>query len=166
MTVLLQNRAGERLAADHEHGLVVLLQLVDQRDEIAVAADDRERVDVVVRERHFQRVERQIDIGAVLIAPRRRIALHHLHGVLGELPRRILQPSPVRVSDLGDDLAAFLQGFEHDRHIELALQCRFDADLDVVEVDKDRDLEVSFHFHLRVLRNFADSFLCNCSMRR
>ena len=71
VTVLLQNRAGEGFAAHHENRLVVLLEFVDQRDEIAVAADDGESVDVVVREGHLQRIERQVDIGAVLIAARR-----------------------------------------------------------------------------------------------
>ena len=71
MTVLLQNRARERFSAHHEHRLVVLLQLVDQRHEIAVAADDGEGVDVVVRERQFERVERQIDVTAILVATRR-----------------------------------------------------------------------------------------------
>ena len=125
--------------------LVVLLQLVDQRHEIAVAADDGEGVDVVVRKRQFQRVERQVDVAAVLIAARRRIALHHLHGVFGELARRVLHASPVGVGDLGDDLAPLFQRFEHHRNVELALQRRFDADLDIVEVDEDRDLEVLFH---------------------
>ncbi len=54
MAVLLQNRAGERLSADHEHGLAVFLELVHQRDEIAIAADNRKRVDVRVRKSHFQ----------------------------------------------------------------------------------------------------------------
>ena len=150
MTVLLQNRAGERLAAHHEHGLVVLLQFVDQRDEVAVAADDGERVDVIVREGQFQGIERQVDVRAVLVAPRRRIALHHLHRVFGKLARRIFQLSPVCVSDFGDNLAAFLQGFQHDGNVEFALKRRFHADFDVVEVDKDRDLQVLVHVHLRV----------------
>src|SRR6185312_5048032 len=77
VTVLLQNRAGERLAPDHENRLVVLLQLVDQRHKVAVAADDSESGDVVMRERKLESVEGQINVAAVLVAPRRRIALHH-----------------------------------------------------------------------------------------
>ena len=71
--------------ADHEDALVVLLQFVDQRDEIAVAADDRERVDVIVRERHLERVEREVYVGAVLVAARRGIPLDHLHGMFRQL---------------------------------------------------------------------------------
>src|SRR5687767_6768418 len=55
--VLLHHLTGERAAADHEHLLVVLLQLLDQRDEVAVATDDDEGVDVVVGERHLEGVE-------------------------------------------------------------------------------------------------------------
>src|SRR5258708_2430528 len=58
VAILLQDGAGERPPADHEDDLVVLLQLVDQRDEIAVAADDGERVDVIVPERHLPSVQR------------------------------------------------------------------------------------------------------------
>ena len=70
MTVLLQDRAREGPAAHYENALVVLLQLVDQRDEIAVAADDRESVDVIVGEGHLERVECQVDVGAILVAAR------------------------------------------------------------------------------------------------
>ena len=84
VTVLLQDRAGEGAPADDEDALVVLFELIHQGNEIAVAADDGKGVDVVVSERHFESVQRQIDIGAVLVAARRRIALHHLYGVFGE----------------------------------------------------------------------------------
>ena len=94
VAVLLQDGAGESLAAHHENRLVVLLQLVDQRDEIAVAADDAKGIDVVVSEGEFQRIQRQIDIRAILVAAGRRVALHHLHRVFGELAGGILQLCP------------------------------------------------------------------------
>ena len=62
----------------------VLLQLLDQADEIAVAADDHEGVDVRMGEGHLERVERQVDVRAVLVAAGREVALHHLGGVLGQ----------------------------------------------------------------------------------
>ena len=62
MAVLLQYRAGEGFAAHHENCFVVLLQLVHKRNEVAVAADDRKRIDVIVRERHFQRVEGEVKV--------------------------------------------------------------------------------------------------------
>ena len=85
VAVLLQNRAGKSLAADDENRLIVLLQFVDQRDKVAVTAHDAEGVDVVVSEGKFERIERQVDIRAVLVAAGRRIALHHLHCVVREL---------------------------------------------------------------------------------
>ena len=146
VTVLLQNRAGERAAADHEDALVVLLELVDQRDEIAVAADDGERVDVVVREGHLERIERQVDVGAVLVAARRRVALNHLHGVLAERACSGFLPAPVRVSKLGDDFAAFLQCVQHGRDVKFAVQCALHADFDIVEIDEHGDLQFLFHY--------------------
>src|ERR1035437_8160738 len=70
VTILLQNCAGESAAADHEDALVILLELVDQGDEIAVARDDGIRVDVVVSEGHLECIECQVDVGAVLVAAR------------------------------------------------------------------------------------------------
>ncbi len=140
MAVLLQNGAGESPSADHENDLVILLELIDQRDEIAIAADDGEGVDVIVRERHLQRIERQIDVGAILIAPRRRVALHHLDSVLGQLPGGTLLPSPVGVGDLGDDLSALFQSVQNGGHVKFSLQCGLHANFDVIEIDKHRDL--------------------------
>ena len=146
VTVLLQNRAGEGAAAHHEDALVVLLELVDQRDEIAVAADNRESVDVVVGEGHLERIERQVDVGAVLVAARRRVALHHLHGVLGKRACSGFLPAPVRVRELGDDFAAFLERVQHRRHVEFAVQCGLHADFDIVKIDEHGDLQFLFHF--------------------
>ena len=148
MTVLLQNRARKRLAPHNKHSLVVLLQLVHQGNKIAVAADNRISIYVVMRERHFQCIQRQINIRAVLVPARRRITLHHLHRVFRQLPRRVLHLAPVCVSNLGDDFPALLQRLQHDGNIKLALQRGFYADLYIVEVNKDRDLEVFFHIHL------------------
>jgi hypothetical protein len=43
---------------------------------------------------------------------------------------------PVAVSDLGDDLAALLDGFEDGAHVELEAKGGLDTDLDVVEIDE------------------------------
>ena len=146
VAVLLQDRAGEGAAAHHEDALVVLLQFVDQRDEVAIAADDGVGVDVVVSEGHLERVEGQVDVGAILVAARRGVALNHLHRVLGKSARGGFLPAPVRVSELGDDFAAFLQRVQHGSHVKLAVQCALDADFDVVEIDEDGDLQFLFHF--------------------
>jgi hypothetical protein len=145
VTVLLQDRAGESSAAQHEHALIVLFQLVEQGHEIAVPADDGERVDVIVREGHLQRVQRQVDVRAVLVAARRRVALHHLYGVLRHGAGGGFLPSPVGVGHAGDDFTAFLQRIQHGGHVKFPVQGGFDADLDVIEVDKHGQFEFVFH---------------------
>ena len=128
-------------AADHEDLLVVLLELFDERDEVAVAADDHVRVDVAVRERHLERIERQVDVRAVLVATGGEVALHQLGGMLCQRAAVITGARPIAVGDLRDDVAALLERFEHNPNIELHTQCAFDADFDVVEVDENRDLQ-------------------------
>ena len=145
VTVLLQDGARKGPAADHEDALVVLLQLVDQRDEIAVATDNRERVDVVVGEGHLECIEGQVDVGAVLVAARGGVTLNHLHGVLAERACSGFLPAPVCVRKLGDDFAAFLERVEHGRYIEFAMQRALHADFDIVEIDEDGDLQFLFH---------------------
>ncbi len=141
VTVPLHHHASERAAADHEDLLVVLLQLFDQRDEVAVAADDDVGVDVGVGEGHLQRVERQVDVRPVLVAPGRQVALHQLGGVLGQRTAVVAGARPVAVGDLRYDLAALLQGFEHDADVELCSESALDADFDVVEIDEYRQLQ-------------------------
>jgi hypothetical protein len=141
VAVLLHHEAGELAAADDEHLLVVLLQLLDERDEVAVAADDDEGVDVVVGERHLEGVEGQVDVGAVLVAARREVALHHADRVLREQPAVVAGALPVAVGDLGDDLAAFLDAVEDGADVEGLAEGGLHADLDVVEIDEDRDFQ-------------------------
>ena len=141
VAVLLHHQARELPPADDEHFLVVLLQLLDERDEIAVAADDDERVDVVVRKRHLERVEREIDVGAVLVPARREVPLHHADGVLRHHPAVIAGPLPVAVGDLGHDFAPFLDAVQNRRDVELRMQRGLHTDFDVVEIDEDRNLQ-------------------------
>ena len=141
VTVLLQDLAGERAAADDEHLLVVLFQLLDQADEIAVTADDDERIDVRVGERHLERVEREVDVRAVLVAAGREVALHHADGVLREHAAVAAGPLPVAVGGLGDDLAALLEGLEDEAGVEGGVERVLDADFDVVEVDENSNTE-------------------------
>ena len=141
VTVPLQDDARERAAADDKHLLVVLFQLFDQREEVAVAADDHVGVDVRMRERHLQRVEREVDIGAVLVAAGRQIALHQADGVLCERAAVLAGARPVGVGDLGDHFAAFLDGVEDGADVEVFAERALDADLDIVEVDEDGNVQ-------------------------
>ena len=121
--------------------LVVLFELLDERDEVAVAADDDIRVDVAVRERHLEGIEGEIDVGAVLIAARGEVALDQLGGVLRQGPAVVTRARPVAVSNLRNNLAALLERFEDDADIELAAERALDAYLDIVEVDENRNLQ-------------------------
>jgi hypothetical protein len=154
VAVALHRQAGELPPADDDHAPAVLLQLLDQRDEVAVAADDDEPVDVVVGEGHLERVEGHGDVGAVLVAAGGEVALHHPDGVLREEAAVVADALPVAVGDLGDDLAPLLDGLEDEADVELAADGGFDADLDVVEVDEYGDaacvlLRLRIHERLR-----------------
>src|SRR5450759_452284 len=144
VAVALHHLARERAPADDEDLLVVLLELLDERDEVAVAPDDHVPVDVRVRERPLEGVEREVDVGAVLVAARREVALHEFGCVLRERPAVVAGARPVAISGLTDDVAALLERFEHDADVELGIEGVFDADLDVVEIDEDGNLEALF----------------------
>ncbi len=91
---------------------------------------------MIVRESHLQCIQRQVDIGAILVAARGWVALHHLHRVFGEGAGSALLTPPVRVSHAGDDFAAFFQCIQHRCYVKFPVQRGFDADLDVIEIDK------------------------------
>ena len=117
------------------------LSFSTRRDEITVAADDDVGVDVTVGERHLERVEGEVDVGAVLVAARREVALNQLRCVLRERPAVVAGTRPVAVGNLRNDVAAFAKRLENDSDIELNAERALDADLDVVEIDEDRNLQ-------------------------
>jgi hypothetical protein len=141
VAVALHHEAREIPPADDEDLLVVLLELFDQRDEVAVAADDHVRVDVRMREGHLEGVERQVDVGPVLVAARREVALHQLGRMLRQRAAVVTRARPVAVGDLGDDVAALPERFEDDADVELGIEGVLDPDFNVVEVYEDCDLE-------------------------
>ena len=118
VAVLLEDGAGECLAPHHEHGLAIFLQLVDQRNKVAVAADNGERVHVRMGEGHLQRIQRQVDVAAVLVAARGRQPLDHLHGVFGHGAGRAFLASPVGICELGHQVAPFLERVKRERYIK------------------------------------------------
>ncbi len=142
VAVALHDAARESAPADDEYLLVVLLQFLDEGDEITVAANDHIRVDVGVGKGHLQRIERQVDVGAVLVAARGEIALEKLRRVLRQRTAVVASPRPVSVSNLRDNLATFLQRFEHDTDVELRAQGTLHTDLDIVEIDEHCQFEL------------------------
>ena len=144
VAVALHHLAGERSAADDEHLLAVLLQFLHEGNEVAVPADDHVGVDVRMRERHLQRIEREVDVRAVLVAAGREVTLDEFRRVLRERAAVVSRARPVAVSDLRDDLAALLQRFEHDADVELRIEGALDSDFDVVEIDEYSDFQACF----------------------
>ena len=67
-----------------------------------------------------ERVEGQVDVGAVLVAAGGEVALHHPDGVLRQQPAVVAGAFPVAVGDLGHDLAAFLDGLQDGGDVELS----------------------------------------------
>ena len=147
VAILLEDGGGEGLASHHEDGLTVFLQFVDQRNKVAIAADDGKRIDMRVRERHFQGIQREVDVRAILIAPGRGNALNHLDGVFRHLARGAVLAAPVRVGELGDQIAALLQSVQCERDVEFAPQRGLQSDLDVVVIDKHRDVQFILHLN-------------------
>ncbi len=141
MAVPLHHVAREVAAADDEDLLVVLFQLFNQRDEVAVAADDDVGVDVGMGEGHLQRVEREVDVGAVLVAAGGEVPLDQFGRVLGQRPAVVAAARPVAIRDLRDDVAALSKRFEDDADVELGIEGVLDADFNVVEIDEYSDFE-------------------------
>src|SRR5688500_274791 len=162
VTVLLHHLAGELPAAGVVHLLVVLLQLLDERDEIAVSPDDDERVDVVVGKRHLERIEREIDVRAVLVSSGREVTLHHADRMLRHEPAVVTGALPVAVGDLGHHFAPLLDAVQNRGDVELRMQRGLHTDFDVVEIDEDRNFHSLIDqivFSLRTLTFFPRIFV-------
>src|SRR5579862_5854505 len=99
MAVLLENGTRKIAASDNENFLVVLFEFFDKGNEIAVAADNDEGIDMVAGESHLERVKRKVDVGAILVATRRQIPLHHLNSVLRHAPAVLAGTLPVAVGN-------------------------------------------------------------------
>ena len=108
------------LDAAAEHALVVFLELRDQRRKVAVARDQGEDVDVLLRVAQVERVDDHADVGAVLAA---HLALRDVDqfDALGvELAHRVAVVAPVAVGPLEDDPAFFQQPLQDQLDLELA----------------------------------------------
>ena len=99
---------------------------------------------MIARKSHFQRVESQVDVGAVLIAARRHVALHHMHRVLRHLAAVLAGSGPIAVGDLSHNFAPLFQRFQYQGDIKFFSQRIFNANLDVVKIDKNCQLHSFF----------------------
>src|SRR5262249_61083882 len=82
-----------------------------------------------------------VDVGAVLVAAGREVALHESNRVLRERTAVLAGARPVGIGDLADDFAALLDGVEDGADVEVLAERALDADLDVVEVDENGDVQ-------------------------
>ena len=124
-------------AADHE--LVVLTQLRDQRREIGVAADDDERVHVLLGVAEVESIDDHADVGGVLAGLAHVRDLDQLEGGLVHRALVVLVTLPVAVGLLDDDVALEKQPLEHLADVER-------GDLHVTHAERDV-FEVAEHGH-------------------
>jgi hypothetical protein len=118
VAVLLHRDAGELPSTDDDDLAAVLLELLDQRDEVAVAADDDEGVDVVVREA-ISSASSAMVMSAPFLSPPASCCAAPSGWRAASAAGCSRRPLPVAVGDLGDDLATFLDGLEHEADVEL-----------------------------------------------
>ncbi len=142
-----QEVAGGRAQADADRVLAVIAQLVDQFGEVAVAGDDRIDVDGRPGEDGFHRVDRQPDIGAILLLHPDGVELKQIDAVLQHRPAIAVKAAPVAIGSLDEQAAPRAQQIHHRRNVEIP-EIRFCRCGNVFEIHKDRNLravETSFH---------------------
>ena len=122
-----------------DHPFLVLLELGDQRREVAVAGEQGEEVDVMFGIAQVQRVDHHVDIGAILAAGLALGDVDQLDALAVELAHGVAIVAPVAVGPLVDDASLFQQPLEDQLDLE-GLGLHFaDAEGQILEIDKDGD---------------------------
>ena len=119
LVAVRREQIARRLPHPHaNHRLAVLLEAQHERREVGVARHDREGVDVLLGVGELHRVHHEPDVCRVLPG-------HPPLGDLGELDAKLvkrpavrLEPAPVRVRPLRDDLALLHEALEHALHVD------------------------------------------------
>ncbi len=133
--------AGEQVRRGIAHAaaddpLVVLLELRDQRREVAVAGEEREGVDVGLGVAQVERVHDHADVGAVLAAHLGLRDVDHLEAVHVEFLHELPVARPVAVGALGDDASLLEQPLQDELDVEPAALQVLGAEREVLEVDE------------------------------
>ncbi len=115
---------------------VVLLQLRDQRREVAVAGEQGERVDVLLGVAQVDGIDDHADVGAVLAAHLGLRDVDHSTPWPWNSRTGVFVVPPVAVGPLVDDAAFFQEAFEHQLDLELAGLHVAHADGQVLEIDE------------------------------
>ena len=143
----LREQGARRLAHAHaNHGLVKLAQLRNERREVRVAREDREGVDVVLRQAHLDRIDGQTDVGRVLARVGAVRDLDELDAQLVQGRHRVIEALPVTVGALGDDAPLVDETLEDTLDVGCRAQILMSvlpatarADTQVLIVDEHRD---------------------------
>ncbi len=128
-----------RLADTHsDHVLAVLLELRDEAREVGVAGEEDVRADLRAGEHQLHRVDREADVGGVLLGGAVRRRHDHVDRRLGERNDVLGIASPVGVGALHghlplDDVAA-------EQVPQLVAEVGANPHRDVVEVDEERGI--------------------------
>ena len=117
VAVLGEQRARGLLHAHADHGLAELLELGDQGREVRVAGQDGKGVDVVAREAHLHRVDRQADVRRVLARVGAVGNLDQLDAQLVQGRDRVVEALPVTIGAFGDDAPLVDQALEDTLHV-------------------------------------------------
>ena len=136
LVAVLHEQVARRLAdADADDVLAVLLELDDEAREVGVAREQDEGADLGTREDELDRIDREADVGRVLLG--RAVGRRHDHvdRRLGERHDVLRVATPVGVGALDVDLAGDDRAAE--QVAELRLQVGADPHRDVVEIDEE-----------------------------
>jgi hypothetical protein len=139
LVAVVDEQEGRRvLHAEADDALAVLLQLGDQRREVAVAGQQGERVDVMLGMGHVDGVDAHADVGRILPGGRALGDFDELDGGLVERGLVVAVAGPVGVGALHEDLALLEEALEDLLDLEL-LPRVLHAEGEVLEVDEDGD---------------------------
>src|SRR5688572_6491455 len=150
-----QQVRGRALHADADDELVVLAQLADERREVRVAADDHERVDVLLRVAQVERVHDHADVGGVLAGHAHVRDLDHLERRFVHRRLELAVALPVAVRLLHHDAALQQQALQHAVDVELRVLGVAHAQRDVLEIAEQGHAvdRVGHYSHPRRLKN-------------
>ena len=137
LVAVLDEQIARRLAnADADDVLAVLLELDDEAREVGVAREQNERADLGAREHELERVDREADVGRVLL--RRPVGRREdqVDRRFGERHDVLRIAAPIGVGALDRDLA--LDDLRREEAAQLLSEVGADPHRDVVEVDEER----------------------------
>src|SRR4029453_5757337 len=136
---------GGGLDAEADDVSIVFTKLRDQRGEVRIARDQRERVDVRLPIGQIEGIDDHPDVRRVLAAVARLGDVDELDGPFVERALVLGEAIPVGVSPPHDDLALLEESLQDQLELELLVLRFLYAAGDVLEVHEHRQLPFSVH---------------------